>query len=235
MPSMKSTVAGSIRGLALPVACLVAIVGVGGVVIGLSQTVGGSDERPPPPAFTGPAAAVITVLDVKQRNGDKLTLIKQIGETATQQEFVVTPGLAVERLRPITAADVQPGDWVTVIGIPDDVKNFSIQALIVFPAGATTSADGVARSKGGFLGHETARDPNARPIVGGVVERVTGKDIVLKGPDGSITVQFGPEAKARAYRLEAATPADVKEGDRMAAAYTGTTATSVLLLPADGS
>ena len=229
-----STIVGGLRAAGLPLACLVAVLVAGIAVVVLSHTVGGSDEPPAAPAFSKPADPAYTALDVKQKNGDTLTLIKQLGETAVQQEFVPQSGLAVERLKPITAADVQPGDWVTVVGIADDVKNFSVHFIVVFPAGTTTPADGVARSKGGFLGHEIARNALDRPILGGAVEKVQGKDVILKGPLGPITVAFGPEAKVRAFRVEPSAAGAIGEGDRLAGVFNGTSTASVLVLPPEG-
>lgn len=230
----RMTTGGALRPFALPAVCLVAVIVVGLGVVLLSQTVGGSDEPPAAPAFTLPPARDTTALDVKQRTGDTVTLIKQVGDSATQQEFVITPSLAVERLVPVKPADVEAGEWLTVIGVQDDVKNFTIHYVIVLPAGGSTLSDGVARSKGGFLGDEIARDQHDRPIVGGVVQQVQGVDVVLAGPLGTITVSLGREASTRLYRVTEATGADVKDGDRLAGVFEGTKSSSILVLPPDG-
>jgi hypothetical protein len=79
---------------------------------------------------------------------------------------------------------------------------------------AGPDADGVARSPGGFAGHEASRDPAERPVLGGVVERLDGNQATLRTPGGNVTLDLS--ATAPLLRLEAAAPDAIHEGDRIA-------------------
>ena len=241
--------------------CALAVLAAGTGVIFLSQKVGGSDEPPKAKAFVAPLKSSFTALDVKSRDGGRLTLIEQKGETAVQRELILTDAVKIERLSRITPADLKVGDWVTLIGIPNEVKSFAIHSVVVLPAGAGERVDGAARSAGGFLGYEASRNANDRPLLGGTVEGVDQTpcpapgaaapggvpgqgapaqtseapvcgDIRLKVPTGSATVHIEPGG--RFYRLETVTGADVKEGDRLAGNFGSGPPATLLVLPNEG-
>ena len=221
------------RGTAVTAAALAVVLILGVVLIVLSQAVGGSDEPPKAPPFAGAPPSPTSALDVKQRDGARLTLIRQKGETTEQQDLTLPESTMVERLRPIAPEDVRPGDWVTVFGIHNDVKNFAIHSVVVIPSPADGRVDGLARSAAGFFGHEASRDRSDRPIFGGIVESVNGKDLKLKVPTGTATVHI--ERGARFYRLEPSSAADIREGDRIAGTFTGSVPAAVLVIPNGGS
>ena len=232
----------SLRGLFLPLVLLGAILAVGLVVVVLSQTLGASDVPPKAPPFTAAKASAISVRDVKQKDGLKLTLIKIEGTTAVQQDVTRAAGATVERLTPILAADVRPGDQLTVFGIPNTVKNFSIRTVVVQSGGRLV--DGVARSPSGFAGHEAAKDQLDRPILGGEVIGVEGNDIRVKGPNGTMIVRTEKDGVAkgngitvalvgRLYRLEPGSADAIAEGDRIAANFEAQPLGALLLLPGD--
>ena len=254
MLSLTSLVERS-RGGLVTIVCGVAIAAAGAGLIVLSQQVGGSDEPPKARTFAAPARSPFLALDVKSREGAQLTLIEQKGETAVQRDLALTDTMKVERLSPIAPADVKAGDWLTLIGIPNEVKSFSIHIVVVLPGSAGDSADGALRSAGGFLGHEASRNPNDRPVLGGTVEGVqetpcpspttvpggeSGQrgpasgcgDIRLKVPTGVAVVHIEPGA--RFYRLETVTESAVKEGDRIAGIFTNGPPRALLVLPNEG-
>lgn len=219
-----------VRGAALPAVLLIALLGALIAVVVVSGNVGGEDLPPAAPPFTTPEPSPFTAVDVKQRSGAELTIVRQTLAGTAEEKLTLPAQTTVERLRLITAEEVQPGDWLTVVGIPDPVKNFSVHSLVLIPGGGSAGADGVARTAAGFAGHEVARDPRDRPIVGGTVVRVESGIIYIDGPTGEIAVSAGPEAPARLFRVEAASVEAIEEGDRLAADFGGTVS-AVLVLP----
>jgi hypothetical protein len=213
---------------------VLALVGALVAVIIVSRTVGGDDTPPPAPEFQIPDTSPYAAADVKQRSGENLTLILQTRSGTEEQRLELTPQMAVERLTLIDANGVQPGDWVTIVGVTNPVKNFSAHSLIVIPGGGTLAEDGLARSPLGFTGAETARDPRDRPILGGVVVRIENNVLVLQGPTSEIRVTAGPEAPARLYRIESVEIGDISEGDRIASTF-DSTVEAVLVLPGGAS
>jgi hypothetical protein len=220
-----------LRAALLPAVLGLAVLGTLVAVVLVSGSVGGEGVPPPAPPFVRPPGGSISAVDVKQRTGDALTVVRQTVSGTAEETLTIPAGATVERLRLIEAGEVEPGDWLTVIGIPDPVKNFAIHSMVVIPGGGTLEADGAARSAAGFAGHEVARDPRDRPILGGQVIRVEENVIYLEGPTGEIAVTAGPEAPAKLYRFEAATPDAVEEGDRLAADFGAAAIARVLILP----
>lgn len=213
----------------LPITLGIAAVGVLAGAFMLSQRVGGEGAPPPPPAFVAPQGSTVTVRDVKQRTGDVLTVIAGDG---VELALTVPRGATVERLQEALARDIRVGDTVTVVGIPNEVLSFSIHFVVVM-ASPIGSEEGTARSEGGFAGHEASPDPRDRPIVGGIVESVSdgGDRVVFKGPDGSATLRLNEAVAARVYRVERVDPAAIREGDRLAADFSGPVVQSLLAMP----
>ena len=205
-----------------------------GVVV-LSQHVG-SDNVPPqsPPFSYSPPATGVTRMSVRQSTNGNLTAAEDApkGSAApSPRQISASSSTIVEVLKPATSAAIQPGDWITVVGIPNNVRNFSIHAVLDIPGVKAAGADGVGRSAGGFGGDEASPNAADRVILGGPVNAVQGDAITLIGPAGPITVQLTPAAPL--YRLETATLADVHEGDRIAVKGADPSApTSLLAQPA---
>lgn len=218
-----------------PVLTGVAVLALLGTVIVLSQSVGGDDTPSPAPPFQPPAGTTVAAADIKTVDGSRLVIVRQTRSGTEEQEIVTAPGTRVEQLAAIAPSDVAPGDWLTVVGVPNDVKNFAVYALVVIAGSPAAGADGVARSPAGFAGHEPSRDPRARPIIGGRVLAVEGNVITIEGPTGDIRVTAGPEAAARLYRIEPATVADMVEGDRLAGDFDSGPGSPLLLLPVSGA
>jgi hypothetical protein len=223
------TVVTSRRGLPSwlpPVLLLTAIAAAFAAVLVLARRAAEPDVPPEPSAFQPPTPArPVTAVDVQQATGGRFAL------SDGTRDASFAGGARIEVLRPATAADIRPGDWLTVVGIPNEVRNFSIRSLVLIGDPSAADAEGVVRSAGGFAGHEASRDQSERPLLGGVVESVDGAQVVLRGPSGPVTVTFTPAAPLR--RLDQGRADEVREGDRIAFIEADTLgdARAVLVLP----
>lgn len=224
---------------AIPAALGMAVLATLIAVIVLSQRVGDENLRPAAPPFANAGERPATVrLNVKQAREGKITLVEDAVKGApapAAREFVPGTETAIEVLTPVeSVAGVNPGDWVTIIGIPNEVRNFVVHAVVVLRAGGEPDAEHVKRSAAGFAGYEAGIDTADRVLTGGPVERVDGNVLTLRGPAGSITVQL--TAGAPVFRLAAGTVADIHEGDRVAVqGMTATTPPSAILVQSAGS
>lgn len=223
----RSVRGNALRPFALPAGILAVFIGTGIGLVILSQSVGGSDAPPPAPPFVTPVSSSVSALDVKQRDGDVVTLIRQKAEAADERKLTITTGLRIERMTPITTADVRVGEWLTAVGIPNQVKNFAVRALVLLPGGGTPASDGFVRSAGGFVGHESSQSQDDRPILGGTVERIEGSTIVLTTVAGTVNVRA--EAGTPIFRLEPGSANDVGEGARLAGTFGESDPVSVLV------
>ena len=197
-------------------------------VIILAGRAAAPDVPSEPGAFESPAPArPVVVLDVQQVTNGRLTL------SDGSRDLALDPNVRVEALRAETADGIRAGDWLTVVGVSNEVRTFSIRALVLFSAGGAVDAEGIFRSPAGFAGHETALDQIERPLLGGIVERVEADHVVFTGPSGPVTVRLTPGAPL--LRLMPAQPSDIREGDRIAYHTSGgerlSDAAAVLLWP----
>lgn len=214
----------------LPAGALaVVLIALAGIVW-LSGKVGGDDLPPAAPPFDAALpAAGYTRFTVKQAAEGKLIVVGDVIQgqpPPAAHDLLVTASTAIERLRVVTADSLKPGDPVAIIGIPNEVRNFSIHSLVVVDKPAAPDADRVVRSPAGFAGYEAASDPKDRVIVTGTLDRFEGGKLFLKGPGGTMEVTVTKDVPL--YRLESGTAAAIKDGDRIAAKGAGT-ATAVLL------
>lgn len=221
-----------VGGLMIPLVALLAVAAAALAAWVLSRAVGGDDLPPPAPAFAGIPEASTEALTVKQRQGDTIVLSRQVGENAVEVRVPLTPATKIERLTPITAADLQDGEYLTLVGIPNEVRNFSIRSIVVMAAPATSPVGGIAQSPAGFFGHEANQDRRDRPILGGQITARDGVNVTIKNPAGDVSVAVGPEAPARLYRLEQITAEAINEGDRIGGAFRSGNPTALLVLPA---
>jgi hypothetical protein len=223
---MRTLAARRVPSWLAPVALALAVLAALIAVLLLARRSAAPDVPPEPPAFQTPATArPVLVLDVLQSGGGRLAL------SDGSRDVALNPAARVEVLQPETAAGVRPGEWLAVIGVANEVRNFSIRSLVLIEGAGVVDNEGVMRSTAGFAGHEAARDQTEQPLLGGVVERVEGQRLVLRGPTGPVTVELSPSAPLR--RLVSGRPEDIREGDRIAHAAGTTPAdtTAVLVLP----
>jgi hypothetical protein len=158
-------------------------------------TRGREDGPPDVGAFTPPVPAhPASAQDVQQVRGGVLTLAGAAG--------------------PVDVA--APGDWVTLVGISNEVLNFTIRHVLIIPAGAgaVPDADGIARLPFGLAGHEATRDPRERPILSGKVEAVSSRELTITVNGRTATVEASTSGIVR--RLAPADLSAIREGDRVA-------------------
>lgn len=223
----------------IPAALGLAILATLVAVIVVSRRVGDENLRPPAPPFAYAGERLATVrLNVKQAGEGKITLVEDAVKGApapAAREFAPGTEMAIEVLTPLESiAQVNSGDWVSVIGIPNEVRNFTIHAVVVLRAGGEPDAEHVKHSTAGFAGYEAGIDGSDRVLVGGPAERTDGNVLTLRGPAGSITVLL--TAGAPIYRLATGTVADIHEGDRVAVqGMTATGPPSAILVQPAGS
>ena len=179
-------------------------------IILLAQRAASTDAPAEPAGFTPPTSPQPMVADVQGAEGGKLSL--RIGDATIEIE---APAQApVEVLEPITPAEIAVGAWIQVIGVPNEVKNFSIRLLVVFPTPTAPGEGGVVRSALGFGGYEAERDAHEGPVLGGTVESVAGQQIRLRAAIGPVDLSVSPGVPLR--RLRPGTVEEIRAGDRIA-------------------
>lgn len=196
------------RGWLLPAVVTVVAITVVVAIAGLAWALNRDNLPPAPSTFHAPAPVTpVNVYEVKEANESGLLLASADGS-----DIRVPRPVAIDTVVPATA--LAPGDWVNVIGIVDDVRNFSIRAILVLSAHGAAGADGVARTPSGFTGLETRRDPIERIVIGGQVVRVDGQSATLNGPTGEIVLTIKPGAQV--FHVQEGKPAEIRAGDRLA-------------------
>lgn len=169
------------------------------------------DTLPSPPAsFQAPGPTVPSfVYEVKEASGDTLVLSGKAGSP----DIRVARPTAVEVMAPAAASEFTVGDWVNVVGIVDEVRNFSIRTIVAIAQHGAPGPDGAGRSAGGFSGREVRADPLERVIQGGQITGIDGEKVTLAGPSGEQVLTL--TARAPLYRIVAADPAAITSGDRL--------------------
>ena len=145
---------------------LVAVAAAVAVIV-LSQNVG-QDNVPalPSPFVYSPPATGLVRASVKQVGDGTMTVAEDAapGNAAPPPRTVrPTASTVIEVLTPVPSSALQAGDWVTVLGISNAVRNFSIHAVVAVP-----NADATGLSKGQFAGNEASANAADRVIFGGV-------------------------------------------------------------------
>lgn len=195
---------------------------------------------PPRPAeFVAPAGGNPTVVFDVQQVSDA-GVITFAGEAGVAEGLEIPPSAAVEVLQPVALSDLQPGQQISVIGIPNQVRNFVITAVVAF-AGDTTRAPGDAgvRSLGGFEGWEAFRDRSQRVVLSGTVTSVSRSEVTFEGATGPVSISLTDNETAGrppVYVLRQGTASEIRSGWRVAfpAAPDGSadpSATAVLAAP----
>jgi len=195
-----------------PLAGMVLVVLALAAVIVLARKGGETGAPPAAGEFQRPVQedlfAIYTVLQV---TGGQIRFA--LADGAPAPDVAIPDGARVEMLGLAEASDVQPGDWVSVIGVTNEVRNFAIRFLVVIPGGAP-AADGIVRSPGGFAGHEANVDAAEAPLTGGRVVSVSGSSLALEGPSGAMTIALSEDAPL--LRLVEGSVTGIREGDRVA-------------------
>lgn len=200
------------------VACLVA------VIIAARQTGGGGAPQEPGP-MAMPAGAGYAAFTVERAEAGRLAVSGGTGAS----ELTVPPGTRVWVLEPAGPGDIRPGMQAAVIGVPNEVRNAAIRAIVV-GEGGTAGA-----TAGPFAGHEALGEAAALPLVTGRVERVEAGRMVLATAAGEAAVWFAegaPLFAARERTGEAIGPGD-RVGVLLDAAGQPDPAAGLLVLPGD--
>jgi hypothetical protein len=185
------------------------------VVLVLAQRSGdtGAPARPGPFATPAPFEQFVR-LTVQSIVGDRILFEAPDGSGTVDVEL--SPSLAVDLLRRADPEAIGVGDWVLVTGVANEVRNFAIRELVVFP-GANAPGPGLfARTPAGFTGHEASADMNAVPVLGGVVTEILDGGLVLDSDSGPIEINFTGSGSVPVRVLEKGSLGDLVAGSRVA-------------------
>lgn len=185
------------------------IVALGSVVV-LARRASQSDAPPEPDAFVAPPGRAIAAFDVERSAAGQLALRGANGA----REVNLPAGAKIEVIEPATLETLQPGQVLSIIGAPNQVKNFAVRMVLVMEPGTPLDAEGLARSPSGFAGDEASRDAAERPMVSGTIELIAGNLVAVRTPAGPVEVEINPAAPLR--RLRGGTLMDISSGDRIA-------------------
>lgn len=174
-----------------------------------------SDAPPQPPAFVAPELQTYTAYDVESNDGGRLKVSSGTAQTATSTDLELPAGTRVWVMESAAAADLQPPLKVNVIGIPNEVRNYTIRMMVAAePDGPVTFEDPFIALYDGFYGHETSRDTRERVVLSVLLESFDGRDGVTRTANGPGTLYIDDGAPLRIVR--AAAPTDIEPGDRIA-------------------
>jgi hypothetical protein len=188
-------------------------------VLILARQAAKPDAPAQPGPFIAPAASrPSTTFDVQRVDGSTLT-VTGVGNTKDSQQITLPAGSRIEVLDAITPADLHPGDWMTVIGVPNAVKSFGIRSIVVIGSPGPPDSDGIVLTPAGFAGNEAGRDAKELPILGGAITQASALAATVQTMAGPVTISFAGAPPLR--KVRAGTLADVHEGDRLAFLTTG--------------
>lgn len=222
----------------LPGGLAVVLLAIIATVVVLAQQAGETGAPPKPAAFEPPREALeVVVYDVQGVTDGAITFAADLEST---DDLMIPVTARVERLTAMGFAEVKPGDWATVIGVVNGVRNYTIGSVVIMDGFRATSGDTELRSPGGFLGYEAARDLQQRVIVAGLVDSVEEGRFTITTPGGPVSVWLeGTEAAGPPpfLHLDESSVADIRTGDRVAFPATqdgkpDPAATAVLVLDA---
>jgi len=199
----------------LPATIFLLVLAALGAVILFAREAGKSEAPPKPPEFSAPASLPYTAYDVESSTNGRLKVTTGTGREANSIELDLSSGARIWRMAPATAADIAPPLLVNVVGIPNEVRNYTIR-MVVFaaPEGAVSFEDPFLALADGFVGHETSRDPRERVVSSALLESFDGRNGVTKTSTGAGTLYVDEGAPIRL--LKSAQPGDIEPGDRIA-------------------
>jgi hypothetical protein len=159
----------------------------------------------------------VVVYDVQGVSGG--TIVFGASDVDSTEDVAIPAGARVERLSVMDFNDVKVGDWATVIGVVNGVRNYTIGTVVIMAGSPAGPAATELRSPGGFLGYEAARDLQQRVIIAGLVEALEDGRFVMTTPGGPVSVWLEDTEGAGPppfLRLSESSAADVRTGDRVA-------------------
>jgi hypothetical protein len=199
----------------LPVALFAVVLAALVGVILFARESSKSDAPPQPPAFVAPELVTYTAFDVETNDGGKLKVSSGSAQTASSSDLELPAGTRVWIMEPATAAELSPPLKVNVIGIPNEVRNYTIRMMVAAePQGAISFEEPFLELFDGFYGHETSRDQRERVVLSVLLESFDGRDGVTRTANGPGTLYVDDGAPLRLLRQGA--PGDLQPGDRIA-------------------
>lgn len=199
----------------LPVALVVVFVAALAGVLVLARQAAESDAPPEPDAFGGAPPTGWLTFDVERAEAGQLRLVAGGGKQSEAIDLAIGAETPVWLLEPASLADLRAPLVVNVIGIPNEVRNFTIRLLAFGPAPGSEALTGeFVPLAGGFAGHETSQDARERPVVSGIVERFDGATAFVRTVSGQVTIEIEPGAPVRLLRKGNA--GAISAGDRVA-------------------
>jgi hypothetical protein len=188
----------AVRQLVLPIGAAVFVLAALVAVVAAARQTGSGDAPPTPGPMTLPRTAGYATLTVVRTEPGRLVVSG--GGVA---ELPVGAGTRAWRLEPADADAVETGAGVAIIGVPNEVRNAAIRAIVVGEAGSAGPA-------GPFGGHEALGDP-ALPLITGTVTGVENGRATVRTAAGEVSVWLGPGApvfRVRETGVEALQPGD---------------------------
>ncbi|MGE5595997.1 MAG: hypothetical protein ACM3S1_08185 [Hyphomicrobiales bacterium] len=219
------------RGVVLGALALLAV-GVLVAVVVVSQQVGGEDLPPEAPPFQAPQRSGYPRFEVRSVANGTAVLVPDAtgGQSVDQTVDLPLAGVAVERLQRLGPGGIAVGDYVTVIGVQNDVRNFSIRSVVVQRGERELNSDGIAVSPAGFEGWEASKEREERSILSGRVTETDGSHLVIERAAGPVTLDLTEGSVL--YLLAPADASGVSGGDRAAVRDAGGTK-GMLVLPGE--
>jgi len=197
---------------AAPVALAVLLLLALGAIVVLARRASESDAPAEAGAFAFAATQHTAAWNVERVEGATLTVS---GGPQGTFDLALPPATPIEVLEPMAPSEIAPGASLTVVGVPNEVKNFAIRLLVIIPSATEAGDGGVARSPAGFAGHEAARDQKEAPLMGGVVESVVAGQVTVRAPAGMVDVSLtGGAPVSRLHSAPEGYP--IRSGDRIA-------------------
>ena len=181
-------------------------------IVVLARRASRPDAPGEPGVFATPAIQHSAAWNVERVEGAALTVS---GGPEGTFELVVPPSAPIEVLESLSPEEIVPGAWLTVIGVPNEVKNFAIRLVVIIAAPAAPGDAGVMRSAAGFAGHEGERDQKESPLLGGFVESVVASQVTVRAAVGVVDVSLAQGVPLRRLR-PAADGYPIRSGDRIA-------------------
>lgn len=223
------------------------ILGLGAIVF-LSSRANTTEAPPGVAAFATPIPVrPVFGFDVRQATPGSFQLASAGQASGQERTLTITPNIKWEILEPVSETEIVVGDWLTVIGVPNAVRAFSIRSVVVFPATSTPGEDGLLRSSNGFSGYEAARDPVEKPILSGKVIRLSQREgttetargsvpatytvVTIQAPGGEVDIDLQNGKEFALHRVAPSDATAVQDGDRLAFAATDGEPQAILILP----
>lgn len=233
-----------------PVAVVLALViGLGAIVV-LSRRAAAPDAPPDPPSFTAPVKAnPVEAHNVQSVAGGTIRIASGADASggAVLKDLEATASTRFDLLAPMVNSEIATGDWVQLIGVPNQVKSFAVRSVIVTPGGGQPGEDGLVRSPGGFVGFEATQDPNERPVLAGRVTGIASREgttetarglrpvvytvLTLEGQSGTFTVDLQDGGAVPLWKVTAGSRESVQDGDRVAFRQGESPVSAVLVFP----